>query len=246
VWNNGEEGVDCGGFCAKACPTQGKPDGAYDITVNWVKFVQDGRNNYDFVANISNENQKWGIAEATYKFTYFDDKGNELGKKEGKASISPKGNTMDLSSKYIIENDINSETPPAKVTLSLSDLRWEQIKDDLDVDNLNENVIKVTQPDFRFDKTRGVYVASGVTQNDSKYDFYRVGINVVVFGKDGEIIAAGKTDQLTLESKDGWEFTVVWPNLKIDQSEFGHMDCKVDTNVFDKTNFLEEYRANNN
>lgn len=246
VQDNGEAGVDCGGFCAKTCPVQGKPDEAYDITINWVKFVQDGRNNYDFVANLSNENQKWGVAEAAYKFTYFDDKGNEIGKREGRTSISPKGNAMDLSSKYIIENDIESETPPSKVTLSLNDLRWEQIKNDLDVDNLNENIVKIAQPNFRFDKTRGTYIASGVTQNDSKYDFYRVDINVVIFRKDGEIMAAGKTDQLTLESKDGWEFTVVWPNLKVDQSEFGRMDCKAETNVFDKTNFLEEYRASSN
>ena len=125
VLDVGENGVDCGGFCAKVCPFPNKPDDVKDIQINWTQFVQDGRNNYDFVASISNQNTSWGVASVDYVFTYYDERGEELGTKKGATSITPRGDHSDASLKYLIENDVVSNIAIDRVDLDLSNLKWQ-------------------------------------------------------------------------------------------------------------------------
>lgn len=244
--DTGEVGVDCGGFCAAACPKQGKPDNAADIKINWVKFVENGRNNYDFVASLSNENKEWGVVNAAYEFIYYDASGKEIGRKQGNTFISPKGNTSDPSVKYIVEDNVDSVIPPAKVEFKLSNDEWGSIIDEKELGYLNENVIQISGKDFGMDDNLKAYRATGITKNTSKYDFIRVDINVVVFGKNDEVLAVGKTNQLTVVAGDGWGFTIVWPNLKIDRGQVDHVDYRAETNVFDTNNFMKEYSAGSN
>lgn len=243
VLDVGEEQIDCGGFCAKACPIPDKPDYVKDIKINWTQFVEDGRNNYDFVTSLSNENTSWGVRSVNYTFTYFDEGGNELGKKEGTISIMPRGDMSDNSLKYLIEEDVASNAVISRVDFKLSDFDWEEVVDKDDVANLNENVIEILDKNFEMNTNKKVYIASGKTKNTSVYDFVKVDINAVLFGPEGQLVAAGKTDQLTMIAGDGWGFEVSFPNLKGRLSEVAKIDLRAETDVFDENNFMKEYRV---
>jgi hypothetical protein len=240
--DNGETGVDCGGFCEAICVDQ-KPKDVKDIKINWAKYVEDGRNNYDLIASVSNENQNWGVVNVNYEFTYYNDSGKVIGKKQGKTYIMPRGKSTDPSDKYIIENGIKTSEKPAKVDINLSNYQWSSIKD-VDLDALSENIIQISQKDFKLDKNIKSYLATGTTKNTSKYDFQHVDIDVVVLGKKGEILGTGKTTQLTMSSGNGWGF-FVWIGSKIDENELDHVDYRAETNVLDKNNFMKEYQQTN-
>lgn len=238
IQNNREEGVDCGGFCDAVCAKPDRPDYVQDIKINWVKFTEDGRNNYDLVASLSNENEKWGVSSVKYKFAFYDEAENLIGEKEGTTFIMPKGDTEDPSVKYLIEDNVTSNTPIAKASITLSDYDWQELASSKDVYNLNENIIKISEKTFGRNKVTNFYEASGVTYNTSIYDFFKVDINVVVFGKEGQILAAGKTNQLTLATGDGWRFVVSFPNFAFEESEIESVDYKSETNVFDSNNLV--------
>lgn len=239
----GEVGVDCGGFCAAACELPDRPSGVEDIKVNWYKSVEDGRNAYDFVASLSNENESWGVSHVVYEFVYFDADGNKLGSRKGVTALMPKGAEAENSQRYIIEQNVSSNVAPAKIEFKLSDFVWEEVKGAIDVANLNENVVRIANKDFSVDKNLKYYLASGVTKNTSKYDFVRVDIEVVVYGKDNEVLSARKTNQLTVVAGDGWGFSVPFPNLKVADADISWVDYRTTTNVFDQNNFMKEYRS---
>jgi hypothetical protein len=242
VLDEGEKGIDCGGFCARECSAPEKPDSVEDIRINWTQFVQDGRNNYDFVASLSNPNTSWGVARAEYEFLYYDADGNELGNEDGFISIMPRGDASEESVKYLIAENIKSVTPIAEVKLRLSDFRWEEVKGDYDIKNLNENIIKIHDKKLELNSSLRMYVVYGRTENTSTYDFKQVDIKAVLLDKDNKLIAAGTTNQLTMIAGDGWGFEIKLPNLK-EVSAVAAVDLRAETDVFNKSNFMKDYRA---
>lgn len=249
ILDEGEEQIDCGGFCANACPIPGKPADVKDIKINWTQFVEDGRNNYNFVSSITNQNTSWGVASVHYAFTYYDESGEELGTRKGVISISPRGDYTDASLKYLIEDNVASNIAIDRVDLDLSDFVWQEVsgKDDIsdenDYANLNENVIQILDKNFEMNSDRKQYVVTGKTKNNSIYDFVKVNINAVLFDANNKVVAAGKYPQLTMKSGDGWGFLIAFPNLKGKLSDVAKIDIRAETDVFDKKNFMRDYRA---
>lgn len=242
--DSGETGVDCGGFCEKACPLAPKPEGVQDIRINWAKAVEDGRNNYDFVASIANDNESWGAASANYTFKYYDESGNKLGEKSGTTYLMPKGTGKDADPvKYLIQENVSSNTRPARVELVLSDLKWDNVTSLSDIDNLNSGIIRISGKYFSMNKPLNTYASGGTTKNASIYDFKQVDLSVVLFDKNGQLMAAGTTNQNTMVSGDGWGFVVLFPNFKGAESDIARIDCRAETNVFNSLNFIKEYRG---
>lgn len=244
IQDNSETGIDCGGLCDKACPYPGKPDYVKDLRVNWVKFVEDGRNKYDFVANISNENESWGVLNMAYKFTYYDESGDMIGEKTGTSYMMPKGSlNKDPLVKYIVHENVESNIPVDRVEIILSDIKWEDVESEHDLENLNGDVIKVLNAHFDMNKSLNVYEGGGISNNSSIYDFVQVDFSVLIWGEGDELLAAGKTNQNTLRSGDGWGFTSLFDNFKSGIASVKKVECRADTNVFDRNNFMKEYRG---
>ncbi len=236
----GEEGVDCGGFCEKKCPPPLKPPQVQDIKIDWVKYVKDGENNYDLVAKLSNSNERWGISSMKYKFTVRSQEGEVIGVRRGESYIMPKGFIKSEGANYIIENDFKTEKNIGKVDLELSDFNWGEIKDPRDLPDLSRDIIVIRNKEYGpLENGREFYYVSGVTKNVSKYSFFRVDIDVVLFDASGEPIAAGKTDQWTMKAGDGWKFEIRW--LAPFSGEVDHVDYEAKTNIFNSSNFMKDY-----
>lgn len=243
IFDEGEEQIDCGGFCANACPMPEKPANVENIRINWTQFTEDGRNNYDFVASLSNPNTSWGVSKARYVFKYFDESGNELGSEDGFFYVMPRGDRSDESVKYLMADNIKSTTPIAEVKLELSRFVWQEVVGEYDIDNLNENVIEIRDKNLGMNTSVKMYVVTGQTENTSTYDFKQVDVHAVLFDANNKVLAAGSYPQLTMISGDGWGFEIKLPNLKEDISKVAKVDIRAETDVFDRNNFMKDYRA---
>jgi len=236
----GEEGVDCGGFCEKECPPPDKPPKVQDINIEWVKFVEDGENNYDLVAKILNNNERWGISSIDYAFNVYNKSGEIIDTISGESYIMPRGFLGSNETKYIIENNFKTDKDIKEVSLDLYNFNWREVKNLLDLPELDVEIIRIINKNHGFtEDKKEFYYASGVTENISKYSFFKVDINIVIFDNYGELVAAGKTNQWTLKSGKGWEFKIFWTSPFL--GEVGMVDYEAQTNVFDVNNFMDIY-----
>ncbi len=239
--DEGEKQIDCGGICAKSCP----PNYEYDINKEWAAFVKDGEENYDLIARVNNINTEWGVSSVNYRFTMYDKNNEKIGAREGSTYIIPKGYTENNGEKYIIESDFPSKIAIKKVKFELFDYSWEEVEDSLDIPELNDETIKVK--DGRYGKPEDGsdgYYAYGVTRNNSIYSFNEVEIKVVLFDKNNNPIAAGKSNQNGVGTNSGWEFRVFWNESF--EGEVDHADFEAETNIFATENFIKKYGTGRN
>jgi hypothetical protein len=82
--NQDEEGVDCGGPCAKKCLGDIR-----DLNILWVKFFEVGKGKYDVAAMVNNPNSELGIPSIKYYFRLVDKKGDLIIEKQGETFITP-------------------------------------------------------------------------------------------------------------------------------------------------------------
>ena len=235
----GEDGVDCGGICTKVCPPDLKPPQVNDIKIEWVKFIPDGKNNYDLVAKLLNNNENWGLSLLNYEFVAYNKQGVVIDSIEDQTFIMPKGFLKNKGSRYIIKNDFETSETIEKVDLDLSNFNWNEVKDLRDLPELNAEIIKIRDKKYGFiNSGEDFYCASGITENISKHSFFYTDINVVLFNENNEPVAVGKTNQWTLEAKSGWQFEICWKNKFTDDVDYADFDAQ--TNIFNMKNFMKE------
>jgi hypothetical protein len=241
-----ETGIDCGGFCDTLCPEPEKDEYIKNIVINRVDFTVDGKNNYDFIASVSNKNIEWGASSVNYKFVVYSESDEIIKEIEGKTYIMPAGSKADnleYIKKYIVEDNVYMPSEPKKVEFQLSEYVWQKIADEKDLPELNVKIIETSDPAYWLDETKGVYMGRAFTRNSSKYSFDVVDIGVVLLGANDKVLAIAKTNQNTMNAGDGWGFEILWPNLKIEKSEIVGLEAEASTNVFDANNFIKDYKV---
>lgn len=241
-----ESGVDCGGFCDVACPEPEKEEYIKNIAINRAEFTVDGKNNYDFVAIVSNKNAKWGALSVSYKFIVYDDSNDIIKEIEGRTYLMPAGREVsDAKSvkKYIIEENVYLLQKPAKVEFQLSDYVWQDIPNEKDLPELSVDIIETSEPIYWFDENKNSYVGKAFTHNSSRYSFKTINVGVVLFGANDKILAIAKTNQNTMSAGDGWGFEILWPNLKVNKEDIVRLEAEATTDVFDANNFIKDYKV---
>jgi hypothetical protein len=235
-----EEGVDCGGACGEKCPPLPKPPSVSDIEVRWTKYVEDGSGNYDLVASLSNNNERWGISSVDYKFIVFNERGEVIGVRKDQTYIMPKGFLENKGVKYLVENNFRTGEKIGRVSLELSNFNWDEIKDVRDLPELSTRIIKISNRDYGLvENGNEFFYAFGITENTSKYSFFRVDIKVVLFDENDELLAAGRTDQWTLGAGEKREFKIYWTRPFLGKVKYA--DYEAETNVFNSSNFMKDY-----
>ncbi|MEA2098040.1 MAG: hypothetical protein U9P70_03125 [Patescibacteria group bacterium] len=247
VFDIGEEKVDCGGFCTKECPPPLTPPNVDEIEVEWVEFIKDGDDNYDLIAKITNKNSSWGISSMNYIFVIYGDNNKIVRTSKNETYIMPKGFLKEKGAKYIIEDNYKSDFDIKKVDIKLSKYNWKEIKDPRDLSDFGAKIINVKDKKSGFvTDGSGFYYVFGVTKNTSKYSFYRVDIDVIIYDTSGKPLAVGKTNQWTVPGGEGWEFKIFWnePFLEnVNRSDYNieQIDYEAQTNIFDSENFMKDF-----
>jgi len=240
ILDYGEEKVDCGGVCQKKCPLPSIPPKVSQIQVEWAKAINDGDDNYDLVAKVKNDNELWGIFSVSYSFLITQENGEILKTPKGETYIMPKGFLKEDAYKYIFEDNFKLSSNISKIEIELSEHNWSEIKDPRDLPHFNSKVIEINDKKGDYIKDgSGFYYVFGITKNTSKYEFRRVDITVVIYNKNNDPIAVGRTDQWTLSGGEKREFRSFWEEEFED--EIGYIDYIAQTNVFDSENFMNDF-----
>lgn len=123
VRNGKELGVDCGGACAKLCPSAFLPP-----NVSWVRFKEIAPRTYNVAAYIVNPNPGVMAPNVPYKLTLYDREALPIAVVTGTASIPARRNTLAFQASV----DTGTQTPLRGVLEFTGIPQWEKSDDRLD------------------------------------------------------------------------------------------------------------------
>lgn len=213
VQNGKEEGIDCGALaCGFACQEPVRP-----LEVLMGKLIEVRPGDYDFVAQMSNPNSRYGASRIEYSISGFNHSGSSY--------ILP-GQT-----KYLVITSLKSGQPISNVQLSISSVNWEKLDmptNEVNFEMIREEVVKSGQGSS----------LDGVLFNSSNYDFDIVEVSVILFDGSGSIIGVNRTEIKTFLSKTERGFHVQWPS---EQKGIFRTHFETSTNLFKNSNFIKSY-----
>lgn len=225
IKNQNEEDVDCGGRCFKTC----KKMEAKDLIVGEVGVVDSSTpGEYDFYGIVDNPNSLYGSEYFDYKIEFKDESGIVIAEKMGNSFILPG------EKKYLIENNIVLSKSPAKISLTVLNLRWAVFQDFYEKPDLK--IINKTYGPI----TSGVgfYEAKGLLKNESTYDFAVIKIKVILKDVLGKIIALNSTEMRTVRSGENRDFRAFWPGRF--SGEVGGSETQIEVNIFNSESFAKK------
>jgi len=224
--NQNEQGVDCGGVCAKQCPVVAKEN----LIVRQTGYVESGiAGSYDIYAEVANPNNFVGSSMFSYKFTVRNAAGETMAEPYGTSFILP------ADKKYIIETNVSTKDVPASVELNVSDSQWVEA-----TDAYEKPALKVVSKNYN-EITSGVGFgeATGLLKNESPFDFNSIKLRIILKDENGKIVALNSTQMNTVQAGENRDFRVDWPSHF--SGSVSLMDVQVEVNVFDSEAFVKKY-----
>ncbi len=224
--NQGEEGVDCGGPCAKCEPL---PD-IQNIKILEKSLIPTGASKYDALVKIENPNALFGIASLEYSMDFLDASGKVLARKEGNSFLLPE------ETKYIFAFGAQTETKPATLELRVTSFRWQKFND------YQEPDLPVYQKEFNFiSGGSGFARLTAKFQNRSGYDFRKIITKAVIRDTDGNPIAINETSSNDVRANEEREVSFSWPEPFSENMDVRGIEVNSEANVFDEDNFMRKY-----
>lgn len=223
VQNQNEEGIDCGGVCAKECAVTGKP-----LQVLWARAFQSGEGIYDLGAKVQNPNPEAGAAGFDYEFKVYGAGGGIIATRSGSSYILPG------ESRYVVEPVLRLSEAPSRTSFSVSNLGWAKSK-------IGVIELAVKNKDYKISPSGSITFseASGTAVNNSDFDFDKTEVLVVLLDKRGNAIAVNKTEIRAFKAKEERFFKVSW--FSPFSGEVAGYDMQAVTNIFLPENILKTF-----
>jgi hypothetical protein len=227
IKDQNEEGVDCGGVCAKKCAAQAD---AAPLQVQKSGAVSSGiPGKYDFYALVSNPNTVYGSKKFDYEVDLKDASGKVVATRGGSDFILP-GET-----KYLVEPDISVSDTPATTDIKITDSDWVELNsyyEEPDIQIVNKTYDQISGG-------VGFSQAYGLLKNNSPFDFDLIKIQIILKDADGNVLALNSTQMKTVKAGEQRDFTVAWPNSF--PGTVSSMEAQAEVNVFNSDTFLKQY-----
>ncbi len=220
--NQNEEGVDCGGVCAKKCEVKV----ITEVTVLESGFVPSGVvNSYDVYARIANPNNVFGSSGFQYEFTLKDSAGQIIATKKGTNYMLP-GET-----KYVVENNLVTDKSPASVEFVATNPTWVEFKDQYEKPQL-----KVVNKQYnQISSGVGFSEVLGLLKNESPFDFNLITLKIILKDSNNKVVALNSTEMRTVKSGENRDFRALW--LSRFSGEVMNVEVQAEANVFDSESF---------
>lgn len=223
IQNQGEQGVDCGGFCVSCEKLTISAIKA--LSVNFIK-LDDGK--YDLAAKIINPNPNFGLADFKYSFKIYSEEGL-IKEQRGESFILP------AEEKYLIEAGLIVGDEIKRVDLVIDEAKNENWKKFLK--EFFPSDIYISDKQFRYlENQPNTAEASGIIKNSSGFDFETIKISVVLFDENKKIIGANKTEVKTVLAGEDRYFSALW--FSPISGEVKSIEMQADTNLFADDNFI--------
>ena len=196
--NQGEEEVDCGGPCAPCAFKHQK-----SVEVFYARFVEVRPKNYDIVAEVQNPNEHLAGRPLIYRTHLFDDKGAEVGRRDGETYVYPNDRIYIIEGNFVTERTVVE----AKIEILPDETRWQYtnaLHPDLTVGNKQYEVVTVDDRELSYE--------SAVLTNRESAGFHNVDVRVALLDKDGNIAGVAKTIVQNLPPGGTRKVEFTWPN----------------------------------
>lgn len=220
IQNQEEAGVDCGEPCSP-CSWQLRKD----LEVIFAEAIKTKDNYVDLVAKINNTNKDFGVSPFSYIFNLYDVNNNLIFSKEGGSYILPQ------ETKYIIEQKILANSEIYNTELKIADVTWQE--------PINYQTPELLIRNPVFEKLTDLNRVSATLENKSNYNFDKVDVSAILFGKESKILAVGKIELRTILSKESRYFEVSW--FFPIEGQVEKVDVSAETNIFLDENFIEKH-----
>lgn len=194
--NQNERGVDCGGVCQLVCPTDAKT-----IVSLWSRAFEITKGVYNVVSYVENQNISAGTEKINYEIRVYDDQ-NILASEPitGSTFIGPNDKTAIFESPIQTGNRI-----PKNVFLKFTTApEWKQVDERFQKPQL-------TSTNTIFSDLDTAPKLSADIINNTLFDYTNIPVIVLLYGADGNVVQASKTqlDFIAQQSTEKVFFT--WP-----------------------------------
>jgi hypothetical protein len=202
VQNEGEQGVDCGGPCAKVCI----PANLQDITtLNMTTFVSNP-GQYTFLAQVANANPGFAAESFNYSFDLYDASGALIQSVPGQSFL------YSGEVKYLLVPGLLLASPPANASLTITNVSWVPAGTLGSVPDFNnENQPTVTGVTI----SSSTIAVSGELTDDDVADFTNVLVIAVFKDANGNAVGASQTIIDNIVPGQTQNFTVMYPATPI-------------------------------
>lgn len=193
--NASEEGIDCGGSCAKLCAFQ-----TSNILIRWARVFPVTSSVYNAVAYVENQNPSSAVRKISYEFKVYDEQGIFITARAGESFIGRAGRFAILEPAINVGNRV-----PAKTLFKFTSAPvWEKI-------DAKWATFPVSVRDKKMFNVETTPKLEATLDNASIYDLADIAVVAILYDKDGNAFAGSRTylDQLSKNSSAPVYFT--WP-----------------------------------
>jgi len=227
IQNQGEEGIDCGGPCAK-CE---KLPQAEDLQIVEKAVVSAGEGKYDVLAKVSNPNPRLGAAKFDYSFRLLDAEKKTISKSEGSSFILP-GQT-----KYVLAFNLLPAAKPDSLDFEIKSFEWsvfsEYEEPDITIFAKEFNLAGGGETNFATLKAK--------LRNQSGFDFHEIAADIVIRDGSGNAVAVNKTNFNDVRTNEEREVSAGWKNSFSIDPMSARIEIMPEVDVFENENFLKQH-----
>jgi len=226
IKNQNETDIDCGGVCPNKC----NKIVAENLVSQEQGFVESGLvNKYDLYSRVSNPNNVFGSNKFQYEFKLKDAAGNVIATKLGSDYILPG------ESKYVTENNIETDKIPASVEFNISNQAWVEF-----IDYFERPQLKVVNKQYNpISSGVGFSEAIGLLKNESPYDFTLIKLEIILKDANDKVVALNSTEMRTVKSGENRDFRSLWLNRF--PGEVMNVEVQAEANIFDSESFIKKH-----
>ncbi len=196
--NQNENGIDCGGKCARVCASS-----FLSPRIKWSQVDRISKGTYNLGALIENPNLDGAATNVEYLFKLYDKDAHLIGERSGSIYLPAHKNTL------VFESGVQTgESIPGPVTFEFTKpIEWNKT-------NFQNDGIIVSNKEFKSDKNSSTLTST--IKNTTLEDYEPFYVYAILYGVDGNQIGFSrtKTDGLKRGSTVNIQFT--WPIEKKD------------------------------
>lgn len=227
IQNQGEEGVDCGGPCAKC---EEIPN-IENLVVTEKAIIPGEAGKYDALVKVTNPNSQFGVAKFDYSFNLTDENGKIIAQDNGLDFILP------AQSKYVLAFNLSPEAKPASLNFEINSFKWSKF-------------LEYEEPDISIYAKQFSLVSGGESgfakleakmRNQSGYDFREIQVKAVIRNGDGNPIAVNQTSFNDVRVNEEREINFNWNSpFQIDPVS-AKLEVEPEVDVFSNDNFMKKH-----
>ena len=173
-------------------------------------------------AMITNDNLDLAVENLPYKFTFYNDSGEEVGTSTGKLYILPN------QKKWLVASKVQSIQPIASGKLSIEKPNWQKRL------TVPEIELKMAEPYVYEQVNPLATVTEGAVVNNSPYTLKQVSLVFVLYDANNKVIGIVSREEFPLEPYERRAYKIQWPGIY--QNDVKRVGLEAYTNSLDPDN----------